>query len=135
MSKPGKPYHLLVVDDDKIYLNSLIELLKNAGYSVSGAQNARMALDEIKSDTVDLILLDIQMPQMDGVDLVEHLRSKGNRKPIIMMTAYGDVSTYLKGKELGITEYLTKPVTAKKLLAIIKTVLKESCSKAGYQHS
>ena len=65
------------------------------------------------------------MPKMNGVDLVEHLRSKGNNNPIIMMTAFGNVSTYLKGKELGIIEYITKPFTAKKVLAIIKSVLKE----------
>ncbi|OGL46552.1 MAG: hypothetical protein A2161_22305 [Candidatus Schekmanbacteria bacterium RBG_13_48_7] len=116
--------HLLIVDDDKELLDGLLSSLEQKGYKVSCALNGLEALSIINQYHIDLILMDYHMPQMDGVEVLKHLRDLDNSVPVIIMTGFGDVSTYLIGKELGIAEFVNKPIRLKHLQRIIKTILK-----------
>jgi len=118
-----KNTHLLIVDDDDAMRSALRRSLLKMGYNISCAVNGKDALVKMKQKPVDLVLMDFRMPMMDGIEALKNLREQGYKTPVIIMTAFGDVQIYLKSKELGIAEFITKPIRMGKLQEIIRTVL------------
>jgi len=96
------------------------------GYKVLKAENGLEALDVAKEKNPDLVLLDIMMPKMDGLEVCEKMRSDADLKhiPIIFLTARGDEKTEVEGLNLGADDYVTKPISTTKLISRIKAVLR-----------
>ena len=114
---------VLAVDDKPQNLQFLGKLLSDNGYEVGVAQNGQQALNFVKKNDPDLILLDIMMPDMDGFEVCERLKKDFpvQHSPIIFLTAKTDPKDIVKGFDIGGADYVTKPFNSAELLARIKT--------------
>ena len=121
--------HILIVDDDALLRRSLAFNLEQAGYRTSTAANAEDALARASLDSPDLVLLDIGLPGMDGLDALRHLRQQLN-VPVIFLTARRRELDQIVGLELGADDYVTKPFDIGVLLARIKAVLRRTSAPA-----
>ena len=115
--------HILVVDDDPAILRLLCTNLKARGYQVSTAVDGEESLHVAEGDFIDLIILDLMMPKLDGMEVCRRLRGWSN-VPIIVLSARGDEMDKVKCLELGADDYLTKPFGIAELMARIKTALR-----------
>ena len=116
---------ILVVEDDRRIAQIVRGSLERAGYRVTIASNGPDALAAARARSPDLIVLDLGLPQMDGLDVTRKLRKDSN-VPIIMLTARVDESDKLIGLELGADDYVTKPFSPKELVARVRTVLRRT---------
>jgi len=115
---------LLVVDDDA-HIRELIKVfLQNEGLEVIEATDGVDALSKLDSDKVDMIIMDIMMPKMNGWELCEEIRSFNDNLPILMLTAKGETSQKVKGFHLGADDYLVKPFEPAELIVRVKSILK-----------
>ncbi len=117
--------HILLVDDDALMRRSLAFGLTQAGYRMSSAANAEDALTLSQRDPPDLVLLDIGLPGMDGLDALRYFKAQIGA-PVIFLTARRSETDEILGLELGADDYLTKPVNLSRLLAHVKAVLRRS---------
>jgi DNA-binding response OmpR family regulator len=115
---------ILVVDDNKGVLEFLLLLLSKCGLPVIGASSGRECLKIVKSRPVDLILLDVMMPVMDGLQVFQQLKKTSPALPVILLTARDDMMTRAAAMELGVNEFLTKPVNNRDLLNRIRSHLR-----------
>lgn len=103
---------LLIIDDDKTLLKTLDKLLKKEGYQVTTTDNSSDALDRVKGEFFDLIILDIRMPGMNGVSLLEKIRKIQKGRPesmVIIITGYASEDVPIKAIKLGVDDYIMKP--------------------------
>jgi DNA-binding NtrC family response regulator len=114
---------ILIVDDDKDLRFNLSSILKEEGHEVIAASDGKQALKVIAKSAPDLVLLDIKLPGMDGVELLQEIKRKWNNLPIIMLTATSDVKSAVKAMKLGAYDYITKPFDDEELILIIKKAL------------
>ena len=119
------PKHLLLIDDDALLVRSLAFTLEQAGYRTTTAGSAWQGLASIEQDPPDLILLDIGLPDMDGLSMLRRIQ-KDRETPVIFLTARRRELDEVLGLELGAEDYITKPFSEDVLLARIKTVLRRS---------
>jgi two-component system, OmpR family, phosphate regulon response regulator OmpR len=115
--------HILIVDDDDKIRDLLKQYLKNNNFFVSTAINASDAEEKLKIVKFDLAIIDIMMPDKDGLQLTKEIRDKIDL-PIILLTAKGEAEDRVRGLELGAEDYLPKPFEPKELLLRIKNVIK-----------
>ncbi|MFZ0076647.1 DNA-binding response regulator [Exiguobacterium sp. RIT452] len=116
------PTILIVEDDSKIA--RLLELeLNHAGYATQVAFNGKDGLVAAEND-IDLVLLDVMMPELSGFEVLRRLRGKGNPVPVILLTARGEVYDKVAGLDLGANDYVTKPFEIEELLARIRALLR-----------
>jgi len=114
---------ILVVDDEAKIVRLARDYLEHAGFRVIEASDGRSALEAFHAGRPDLIVLDLGLPRLDGLDVTRELRKSSN-VPIIMLTARSDESDKLVGLELGADDYITKPFSPKELVARVRTVLR-----------
>lgn len=118
---------LLVVDDDKRIRTLLSEYLQAQGYKVTTAHSARVAEDFLKTTTYDCMILDIMMPDEDGITFVKRLRESSDAKfrmlPVVMLTALGDVDQRISGLESGADDYLAKPFEPRELVLRLEKLI------------
>jgi DNA-binding NtrC family response regulator len=115
---------ILLVDDELEILKSLGEILTRFGYQVIAKQAAQEALASVKDGAnIDLVITDYRMPDMDGLEFLHALRQMDSSVPVIMLTAYGAVESYLKSLSLGVFEYVNKPIKAKELGRIVQAAI------------
>ena len=114
---------VLVVDDDPNSLDIAARLLQRQGYRIRTASCGEDCLRIVTSEPVDLLLLDVMMPGMDGFEVCTALRDAGKRLPIILLTAKDDVDTRLEGMHQGVSEFLTKPINMHELFARVRAQL------------
>jgi len=114
---------LLIVDDDHELTDLLVEFLGDFKYSIEVKHSGIDALQFLKKNSVDLILLDIMLPEMDGFQVLRKIRET-LEVPVMMLTAKGDVSDKVVGLELGADDYLAKPFEPRELLARIQSILR-----------
>ena len=119
-------FTILVVEDDKNAAKLMNIVLTNAGYKVMLAANGKEALETLDNDYIDLILLDIMMPEINGYELTQAIRSNGINLPILMVTAKQLPEDKYKGFIVGADDYLTKPVDEIELLYRIKALLRRA---------
>lgn len=119
-------FHILVVDDDKNTRRLLRAILESDGYSVTTACNGAEALEVMDREHVDLAVLDIMMPVMDGYTFTQTLRSTNNDLPILMVTAKQLPDDRYTGFLVGTDDYITKPIDKKEMLLRIKALLRRS---------
>ena len=124
-------YKILLVDDEKDILEFLSYNLEKEGFSVSIALNGQIALAQAKRYKPDLIILDVMMPEMDGIATCEHIRSDNDLKDtlILFLTARSEEYSELAGFNAGADDYVTKPIKPKLLISRIKALLKRNKSK------
>src|SRR5512134_678862 len=118
-------HRILVVDDEPAVADLLAYNLRKAHYEVLTAADGRTALRLAGESKLDLILLDLMIPEIDGLDVCRELR-KTSGVPIIMITALGEETDRVVGLELGADDYVTKPFSVRELLARIKAVLRRA---------
>jgi DNA-binding response OmpR family regulator len=116
---------VLVVDDETKILRLARDYLEHAGFTVLAAATGAEALASVRQAKPNLIVLDLGLPDLDGLDVTRALRKESN-VPIIMLTARGDESDKLVGLELGADDYLTKPFSPKELVARVRAVLRRT---------
>ncbi len=114
---------ILVVEDEESYADPLSYLLAKEGYAVAVAKTGPAALSEYDADGADLVLLDLMLPGMSGIDVCRALRQRSN-VPIIMLTAKDSEIDKVVGLEIGADDYVTKPYSSRELLARVKAVLR-----------
>jgi len=114
---------ILVVDDDKDLRFSLSSILKDEGYDVLAVEDGREALKTVQRNCPDLVLLDIRLPSMNGMKILEKLQRIDKDLIIIMLTADAEVKDAVKAMKLGAFDYVTKPFDNEELILIIKKAL------------
>lgn len=116
---------ILAVDDSASMRQMVSFTLKGAGYDVIEAEDGQKAFEKAKVSPVDLVLTDVNMPVMDGIELVQHLRTLPDYKfiPILMLTTESGSDKKSQGKKAGATGWIVKPFNPEKLLATIKKVM------------
>lgn len=119
-------FHILVADDDKNTRLYFGAVLKNNGYTVSVAENGAAALDVMEKEHIDLVVLDIMMPKMDGYEFTKTLRECDNNLPILMVSAKQLPVDKNKGFAVGTDDYMTKPVDQDEFLYRIKALLRRA---------
>lgn len=112
-----KPYDVLIVEDDLALCEALCETLELEGYRVVSAKNGVEALSLLGRHAVGLVISDVQMPVMDGLQLLQNIRQKFELLPVLLMTAYGTIPRAVEAMQAGAADYLIKPFEAKTLIA------------------
>ncbi len=114
---------ILVVEDDEYVLGSIRILLNKEGYEVNTALNGLEALNLYRRESYDLVIADLKMPQMDGIELLKQLKHEFSDVSLIMMTAYGSIRTAVEAMKMGAYDYVTKPVSAEEIRLVIQRAL------------
>lgn len=117
---------ILIVDDERSLVKGLKYTLEREGFEVHAAYNGQEALDFLCDSRVDIIILDLMLPKVDGLDVCRRIRQQGNKTPIIMLTAKGDDVDKIIGLELGADDYMAKPFNPRELVARIRAVLRRA---------
>ena len=115
--------NILLVEDERGISKIMKSYLENDGYNVFQAFDGKSALDVFENEDIDLILLDLMIPEISGEDLIKEIRNKSN-VPVIMVTAKVNEDDIINGLKLGADDYVTKPFSPKELMQRIKTVLR-----------
>jgi DNA-binding NtrC family response regulator len=124
VSKQSK--RILVVDDEENARYGLSKLLTNEGFMVDSVSNGFEALNYLRQQEVNLIVTDINMPEMNGITFLKELNKNFPNSHVIMITAYGGVESYIEAMNLGAFEYINKPVKIEELKSILKKIFKET---------
>jgi two-component system KDP operon response regulator KdpE len=127
----GGPLRILVVDDEPAILRFLQASLESQGYVVATAANARAAFDMVKRHTADLVVLDLGLPDVDGLDVIRHIREGGETLPIIILSSRENEDAKVKALDLGADDYVTKPFGIDELLARIRTAQRHRLQQEG----
>jgi len=117
---------LLLVEDDEILSETLVELLEFEGYSVSLATSGNKALEISSQSEFELFILDVNIPDFNGFELLEMLRDANNITPAIFLTSMNDIKSLSRGFELGAEDYIKKPFDFDELIVRIKAILRKS---------
>lgn len=132
MKKKNRPRTILIVDDEAENRRIYAEILNDLGYRTIEKPDGESALSAIVAgDAVDLVIADYRMPGMNGLQFIESLRSRLPSVPMIMVTAYANVESYLQSFSLGVFEYMNKPFSKAEFIRIVKAALKESGKEAA----
>jgi len=123
--------NILVIDDEEIIHSSLRKILTRNGHQVTTTLEAAKGLELIESHDYDLVISDLMMPNMNGIELLEALRDRSIRTPVLMLTGYPTIRTAVQALRLGAVDYLAKPFTRHELLAPINRVLRRSNAGDG----
>lgn len=117
---------ILIIEDEPSILTLLSFNLEKSGYQVITAMDGKVGLEKAKKEQPDLIVLDLMLPGMDGIDICKSLRMDKNNTPILMLTAKDDVLDKILGLELGADDYMTKPFSPREVVARIKAILRRA---------
>ncbi len=122
--------HILVVDDESAVREAIERALRLDGYDVAVAADGREALETLDVRAPDAIVLDVLMPQVDGLDVCRRLRDRGDRTPVLMLTARDAVADRVAGLDAGADDYLVKPFALEELLARLRALLRRAAPGA-----
>lgn len=127
MAQPAHPdkQSILIVDDEIHVRDGLSEILQQEGFYVETAKDGNEAISISMNKKFDLMISDIKMPEMDGLQLLDEVQKVNPQIRVIMVTAFGDVQTYLKSMNLGAHEYINKPIRIPELKRVISTIMEQ----------
>ena len=126
---------LLIIDDDPHFLRVLQRILSGEKFVVTATSNSCEAAELLRSGSFDLVICDLRMPDCDGLNLLQSIRTVGNETPVIILTAYGEVDTYLEAMNAGATEYLNKPIRSDELLQVVRNCLRKGNHRRNSKRS
>ena len=126
----GKKVRILIVEDEPAMVAGLRDNFEYEGYEVISAADGAEGLERALTDNPDLVVLDVMMPRMSGIDVCKQLKAKRPAVPIIMLTARGQEIDKVVGLELGADDYVTKPFSIRELMARVKAVLRRVSPQA-----
>jgi len=121
---------LLLVEDDRMIGESLRNALRGCGYAVDWVRDGRAADGTLATERFDLVLLDLGLPQRDGMDVLQALRARGDRTPVVVLTARDSLASRVRGLDAGADDYLVKPFELDELLARMRAVLRRHSGRA-----
>lgn len=121
---------LLLAEDEKDLSNALVAILKHNNYSVDAVYNGVDALEYLESEIYDGAILDIMMPQLDGISVLRQIRKKSISVPVLLLTAKSEVDDKVIGLDAGADDYLTKPFDTRELLARIRAITRRQFDSA-----
>ncbi len=116
-------YKIMIVDDDQFIRNSLMNVFTSKGYDIVSCGDGKTALERVDVEFPDLMLLDIKLGDMNGLDVLKQIKSKHSELPVVMITAYTDVNTVVSAMRTGAYDYLEKPLDLDKIDIVIERVL------------
>lgn len=116
--------NILIIDDEPYLLEKLVSVLTSEHYNVETAGDGKAGIEKIWNDTYDLILLDIMLPGMNGLEILSEIRAAAIRTPVLMLTAKGDIEDKVAGLNLGADDYLAKPFSLAELLARVRALIR-----------
>ena len=122
---------ILVVDDDRSVRDALRRALTLAGYEVQPAEGGQQALTQVAASVPDAVVLDVGMPDIDGLEVCRRLRSAGNRVPVLMLTARDAVEDRIEGLDAGADDYLVKPFDVGELQARLRALVRRAITHDG----
>jgi DNA-binding NtrC family response regulator len=112
---------ILIVDDSKNIRITIQHLLENENHEFDIAMNGEEALDKILTNEFDLVFLDIRMPTLDGMEVLREIRKKGNKTPVVILSAYGTVDNAVEAMKLGVVDFMTKPFTPTEIRELLQS--------------
>jgi len=115
---------ILIVEDDEAILRGLVDNLRKENYEVLSASDGKKGFETARKNKVDLLILDVMLPGMNGYDVCKQLRSEGVQIPVLMLTGKGEEIDKVLGLELGADDYMTKPFSVRELISRIKALLR-----------
>lgn len=124
---PAESYHILVVDDESMIIELLVRLLMEKGYEVSTAADGREALEFLRGHTCDLVISDVRMPRLDGMQLLRAVKDMNPRLPVIMISGYDETTTVVAALKAGAENFLAKPLD----LDVLDQVMNKTLSLAA----
>src|SRR4030066_1176392 len=119
------PDHILIVDDEKGILSALSGVLEDEGYTIATAESGSEALKKIEKDTPSVVLLDIWLPDIDGLDVLTEIRKTHKDMPVIVMSGHGTIETAVKATKLGAYDYIEKPLSMARVNLIVKHAVEQ----------
>ncbi|MHC2722294.1 response regulator transcription factor [Bradyrhizobium diazoefficiens] len=122
---------VLLVEDDRMIGAAVTEALKGAAYAVDWVQDGELAIEAARSETYEIVLLDLGLPLVDGLDVLKSLRTGATRVPVIVLTARDALGDRIRGLDLGADDYLVKPFEIGELLARMRAVMRREGSGAS----
>lgn len=127
------PYRVLVVDDELDFLETLVRRLEKRQVAAVGVTGGREALDKLSQHSVDVVVLDVRMPGMDGLEVLQEIKKRWPLVEVILLTGHASVESGLQGMELGAFDYVMKPCKLIELLPKIEQAYERKClrEKAG----
>ena len=127
----NEEYTILIVDDEEGLREGLSRLLEDEGYAVLCAENGEKALEIVRGTHIDLILTDMRMPGISGIDLLKKVRKIRENIGVIILTGYGEIESYIEAMNFGAMEYVSKPFKVNELKFIVNKILNNSELKGG----
>jgi len=127
---------VLVVEDDRMIAKGVQTALKQDGYTVDGVSNGRSAAEALRSSRFDLVLLDLGLPERDGLEVLRELRGRGDSTPVIIVTARDDIQNRIEGLDAGADDYIVKPFDLDEMAARMRSVLRRAAGRGdpGIRH-
>jgi len=122
-------YRILLVDDDADLLSLLKFRLKSSGFEVATAQSGEEALGMMSAVNPDVVITDLRMPGMDGMELFKAIRTRNKTIPVIIITAHGSIPEAVESTRQGVYSFLTKPIDGKELIRLTEKALKLSTAE------
>ena len=116
---------ILIVDDEEGIVESLTGILEDEGYAVMSASSGEKALKRFDEHIPDLILLDVWMPGMDGIETLKHIRERNRNTSVIMVSGHSNIDTAVDAIKLGAYDFLEKPLSLEKVLILVKRALEK----------
>jgi two-component system response regulator QseB len=120
---------VLVVEDDRMIAKGLHTALEQDGYAVDGVSDGRSAAEALRSSRFDVVLLDLGLPERDGLEVLRELRSRGDATPVIIVTARDDVQNRIQGLDAGADDYIVKPFDLDEVAARMRSVLRRAAGR------
>jgi len=124
-SEPSYRPHVLLVEDEMSVAKGLEMVMREEGYEVDLADTGQDALNKFRAGEFDLLVVDLRLPDMDGMDVIQRVREKRPRTNVVIITGYPSVSSAVQAVKMGVSEYLRKPFTEDEFKAAVKSALKE----------
>jgi len=120
---------VLVVEDDRMIAKGLHTALRQDGYAVDGVRDGRSASEALRGSKFDLVLLDLGLPERDGLEVLRDLRRRGDATPVIIVTARDDIETRIEGLDAGADDYIVKPFDLDEVAARMRSVLRRAAGR------
>jgi DNA-binding NtrC family response regulator len=111
-----KEFNILIVDDEEEFRDLTVKILNKRGVSAQGAESGEKALEILRRSRIDVVLLDVKMPGMDGIETLRHIRNESPLVEVVLLTGHASVESGIEGMKLGAFDYLMKPIEIGPLL-------------------